>query len=198
MSRRKLEKSAAAKRNPKRIGKFLDVGFQRPGIRDCFLAIFLFFLFCVGHVSAQSAFFTVEVSTDTLLIGNLLEVRYSIENAQGDFESPDFEGFDIVSGPNISSRFSMINGKSSQQSSYTYYLSPISAGLVEISPARITGEDLSMETASVQIVVMENPEGAIQRPGQLRLKQRLEQKDSSAVRQDSIRTKLKKLKTYKI
>ena len=188
----------AAKRNLKRTGKFWDVDYQGPGFRLSCTAVFFVFLFSAGQVRAQSASFTVEVSTDTLLMGNLLEVRYSVENAKGDFESPDFEGFDLVSGPNVSSRFSMINGKTSQQASYTYYLSPVSTGVIEIAPARITSDGMTMETTTVQIVVLENPGGEVQRPGQLMLKQRIEQKDSSAVIQDSIRAKLKKLKTYKI
>ena len=59
----------------------------------------------VSNAAAQDVSFSVEVTTDTLLFGNKMGIKYTIKNAQGDFDPPDFSGFYVVGGPNVSSQF---------------------------------------------------------------------------------------------
>jgi len=124
--------------------------------------IFLF-LFFTNIVVGQDATFSVSISTDSLLIGNDVEVRFTLENAQGQtFEAPDFENFTVVSGPNQSSSFSMINGAVTQELSYSYYLNPIEVGTFYIAPASIQVEGELMSTEAVEIIVYPNPDGVVQ------------------------------------
>jgi len=118
-----------------------------------------------GLIYAQEAKFTVAVSTNSVLLGNYIEVTFNLENAvMEEFQAPVFEGFRIISGPNQSSSFSMMNGKVTQSASYTYYLEPKDIGNYYIAPASVdTGESI-LETAPIEILVAPNPDGIIQNP----------------------------------
>ena len=77
----------------------------------------------VAQESAEEVNFSINISSDTVLMGNYIQVSFKLENARGDaFTPPSFEGFQVISGPNQSSSFSMYNGKVSQSISYSYYM----------------------------------------------------------------------------
>jgi len=118
-----------------------------------------------GFIYAQEAKFTVTVSNDSVLLGNYIEVTFSLENAvMEEFQAPVFEGFRIISGPNQSSSFSMMNGKVTQSASYSYYLEPKDIGNYYIAPAFVITEESTLETAPIEILVAPNPDGIIQNP----------------------------------
>lgn len=126
-----------------------------------FIAIYLF----IGtSVSAQEdAVFTVKVSSDSVLLGNYITVTFTLENANmEDFQAPNFKDFKIISGPNQSSSFSMINGKVSQKASYSYYLEPTDIGNYYIPPASVSTSEQVLETQPIEILVAPNPDGIIQ------------------------------------
>ena len=119
------------------------------------------------HIGAQDVKFTVEVSNDTLLLGNYFELKYTVENASGNsFEPPQLTQMDIIGGPNTSTSMSIINGEMSQSSSYAYYIEPSDIGAYTIPPAYLTVGEEVMETLPIEIMVLPNPEGIIQPPGQ--------------------------------
>lgn len=127
--------------------------------------ITLISLFQLSFINAQDAKFTVEVSSDSILMGNYFEVTFSIENGKGqNFQAPDFQDFLIVGGPNQSSSFSMVNGVTTQSMRYTYYLEPKEAGLLYIEPANVELDGVIIETEPIAIKVASNPEGIIQSP----------------------------------
>ncbi len=121
--------------------------------------ILLMVFLWTAMVSAQEEKFEVEVSNDTVLAGNYLIVQYDIINTNGDFIAPQFNDFNIISGPNTSSMFSMVNGQTTQKSSYTYYLEPNHEGTLYIEPAYLYREQDTLETAPLEIIVLPNPEG---------------------------------------
>lgn len=121
-----------------------------------------------GSLAAQKApKFTVELSADSILMGNHFMVRFTLENAEGEnFEPPSFSEFFIVNGPAVSSSFSMINGEFSRSVTYTYYLEPKDVGNYYIQPASISvGADI-IETQPVEIMVVPNPDGIKVQPEQ--------------------------------
>ncbi|TVQ45600.1 MAG: hypothetical protein EA362_08525 [Saprospirales bacterium] len=135
----------------------------------------LFLVFCSwSFVKAGDVVFKVEVSSDTVLIGNYFQLKFTVENARGGFVPPDFYGFEVVGGPNQASSFSMINGKVTQSASYTYYLEPLQEGILFIEPASIEIGGKIMETPILEINVLPNPDGIIENPHQLRQLQREE------------------------
>jgi uncharacterized protein (DUF58 family) len=128
--------------------------------------LFYFTLLSLSVIYAQKGpVFSVEVSNDSILMGNMVKVAFTLENAQGDnFQAPYFKEFDVVSGPNVSTSFSMINGQTSQTITYTYYLRPREIGNYFIEPASISTEEAVLETQPLEVIVVPNPDGLIQEP----------------------------------
>ncbi len=126
--------------------------------------LLLCFISFVG-MNAQEAKFTVTVSADSILMDNQFQVSFTLENVQGtEFEAPTFGDFDVLSGPNMSSSFSMMNGAVTQTVSYTYILRPKDVGNYFIEPASIKTGDNYLETAPLEVMVVPNPDGIIQKP----------------------------------
>ncbi len=130
---------------------------------------FVLLIFCLTfHMIAfaqKTPKFTVEVSSDSILLGNYFMVKFTLENANvDDFQAPDFSDFSVVSGPNISSSMSVINGEVSQKASYTFYLEPKDIGNFYIQPASVNTGDEILETTPLGVLVVPNPEGIIQKP----------------------------------
>jgi len=129
-------------------------------MRKCFFitAIWVFHL-SLAFAQGEGPF-SVEVSTDSVLLGNFIEVKFTLENAKGtNFEAPDFSTFKIVSGPNTSSSYSVVNGEASQSVSYSYYLEPLDIGNYFILPASILVKDRTLETEPLELIVAPNPDG---------------------------------------
>ncbi len=121
-------------------------------------------LFFTHFLHSQDRGFHAKVSSDTLLMGNYLEVTFTLENTTGKIEPPSFESFDLVNGPSQSSSVSIINGNMTQQHSYTYVLQAKGEGIFLIDPAiAFVGEE-TIKTEPIQIVVLPNPDGIIQTP----------------------------------
>lgn len=122
----------------------------------------------LGNLYAQDkpVIFKVDVSTDSILMNNYFEVRFTVENANGqDFEAPDFtEAFTIVSGPNYSTSMQVINGDISRQMVITYQLQPKEIGAYYIQPASVMADGALMETAPIEVFVHPNPDGIQQTP----------------------------------
>jgi hypothetical protein len=102
--------------------------------------IFISFLFCSLLIQSQ----TLKVSTDKkqAIAGEQILIQYSIEVSGGNFKSPNFNGLQVLSGPNPStqSSYTFINGKSQSNSSttYSFYVKAAKVGTFKITPASIT------------------------------------------------------------
>jgi hypothetical protein len=107
----------------------------------------------------QEPSFTIEVSTDSVLLGNMVKVTFRLANVPGaKFEAPEFTDFRLVAGPNMNSSFSMVNGVTTQAVTYTFYLEPKEVGVFYIPPAFVETQGKVLETAPVQIKVAPNPD----------------------------------------
>ena len=165
--------------------------------------IYLLFLsvFLPAVAVAQGGSFVVEVTTDTIYLGNMVGVKYTVKNIQGDFEPPIFDGFVVVGGPNVSNQFSMINGDVTQSASYEYILQPSDPGILIVSPALLLTYEDTIRSEAVQLVIVENPMN-------IRQDYRYYQKGLGVevgsiqkrkmTKADSLEMKLKKLKARKI
>lgn len=131
-------------------------------------ALFACGLVCLAMMTAsgqENVRFSVKVSTDSVLFGNYFQVHFALENASGtEFQPPAFDEFEVVSGPNMSSSFSMNNGKIAQSVTYTYYLKPKEVGNYYIQPASIKAGYKILETDAKEVLVVPNPDGVIQNP----------------------------------
>lgn len=167
-----------------------------------------FFFFLCHLVLSQESIFKVEISSDSILMGNYISLKYSIENLDGQFIAPDFEGFRVISGPNVSYQFSMINGTITQRSSRSYHLLPLKDGELIIEAASIDKGDGKITLDPITLVVLPNPDGHIDNPGStmefrktmLGGQSGIESApvDTLSEAQKLLRKKLKKGKKYKI
>lgn len=132
-------------------------------MKKLFLLVACSTVFFTTLLAQKTPTFTIEVSTDSILLGNVFKVKFTLENAQGvDFAPPTFTGFNVVGGPSMSSSMSIVNGKVTQQASYTYYLEPKDIGNYYIEPASITVDGAVLETEPLQVLVVPNPDGVQQ------------------------------------
>ena len=113
------------------------------------------FFSCLQLGMAQTeARFSAEVAKTTVGVGKKLKVVFSLENAKGSqFEAPDFVGLEVVSGPNVSSNVSIINGEVSQSTQYTYYLVAQKQGKYEVPSAGIKVGKQVLRTEAIPITV---------------------------------------------
>jgi len=102
----------------------------------------------------QSANVSIKISKDTLLQGETIKVEYLLNNIEGNFSSPEFEGFRIVSGPNTSSSFTMINGVTTSRISYSYMLRAENSGVFFIPAIVVDSKSGPVYTEEISIVVL--------------------------------------------
>jgi acetaldehyde dehydrogenase (acetylating) len=96
----------------------------------------------------------VDVSSDTVALGETIEVTYTIENGEGKFIMPDMKDLPLISGPNSSSSYMYQNGKMSSTQSYSFVLLATEAGKLVV-PGTIyqTGKD-KLTINPVEIIVL--------------------------------------------
>ncbi|MDZ4748585.1 MAG: BatD family protein [Saprospiraceae bacterium] len=108
-------------------------------------------------VYGQQPVVKVEVSSDTVSIGERVEVTYTIENGEGKLNMPDMSKLPVISGPNTSSSFMYQNGKMSSNQSYSFTLMAMEAGTLIVPKATYqTGEE-KLTIRPVEVVVLATP-----------------------------------------
>lgn len=118
-------------------------------------------LLAAGQLSAQAEpRLTVSLSANTVLLGHYFVATFTLENVDTDqFSAPDFTDFDLVAGPHYSSSIQVVNGRMTQQVSYSYYLRPRNLGRYFLGPAGVPSDAGYLETAPQEILVEPNPAG---------------------------------------
>ncbi len=110
-------------------------------------------------MSAQDAKFSIKVSKTTVSLNSQFKVEFILENANGtNFQTPNFEDFTIVSGPNTSSMMSMANGEVKQSMTYSYQLKPKKKGEFVVPAVSIKTKGETLKTEKVKIKVTEASE----------------------------------------
>ena len=135
-------------------------------------------------VSGQEGSLSVKVDKDTVFQDELITVEFLLDNVSGNFTAPDFSGFRILSGPNTSSSFSMINGVVSQKKSYSYMLVPQATGDQQIGEAIVVNEGDKLITDPVSVYVL--PSDKTTSSG--KSKQRIYRYDALGNKKDSTKT----------
>jgi hypothetical protein len=119
----------------------------------------ILFLLASSFVKAQVEF-NAEVSRKKLGINERLRVEFTMNQNGDNFIPPNFEGFKKIAGPNQSISQSWINGKSTFQKSYTFFLQPLKRGNLTIGQAEVTIDGQIYKTSPVQVEVtaaVDNP-----------------------------------------
>jgi hypothetical protein len=104
--------------------------------------------------------FEAKVSKTTLGLNERLRIDF-VMNMDGDnFNQPSFEGFRIIAGPSQQVSQSWINGKSSFEKTYSYYLLPQQKGNLIIKQATIEYNGQIYKTNPIKI----NVTSAVEQP----------------------------------
>ncbi len=113
--------------------------------------IFILFLSIQGLMAQVQ--FEAKLSKTTLGINERLRIDF-VMNVDGDnFNPPSFEGFRVVAGPSQQVSQSWINGKSSFNKIYSYFLLPTQRGTVTIKQAAIEYQGQSYKTTPVSVTI---------------------------------------------
>ncbi len=110
------------------------------------------------YVLGQDLEARVNVNRDSILVGNTLTLSVSVdgESIEGiDLNLPS--NLEIVSGPNVSSTMTMMNGDVAQTSTYNYVILPSEVGTDYIPPMIITTSKGEIETDPITINTYPNP-----------------------------------------
>lgn len=125
--------------------------------------LFAFTFFAISMFGQSEVRFKASVSKDSVLLGNGIEVLFTLEGAKGtNFIPPAFEQFTVISGPNVRTVIQMTNGKTKQSTVYSYYVQPNDIGLFYIEPASIEIDGILFSTSPVAVIVHPNPDGIIE------------------------------------
>ncbi|HQE35085.1 MAG TPA: BatD family protein [Flavobacterium alvei] len=97
--------------------------------------------------------FEAKVSKTTLGLNERLRIDF-VMNMDGDnFNQPSFEGFRVIAGPSQQVSQSWVNGRSSFEKIYSYYLLPMQKGTLIIKQATIEYNGQIYKTSPVKINV---------------------------------------------
>ncbi|MFN4199069.1 MAG: BatD family protein, partial [Flavobacterium sp.] len=122
---------------------------------------YMFFLLLVGLTSLQAQVqFETKLSKTSVALNERLKVDF-VMNVNGDnFVPPSFDGFKVVAGPSQQISQSWVNGKSSFNKIYTYYLLPNQRGNLTIRQASMEHEGQVYKTTPVTV----NVTAAVEQP----------------------------------
>jgi hypothetical protein len=121
---------------------------------------YLILLFISFHGLWAQVQFEAKVSKNTLGLNERLRIDFTM-NADGDnFSPPSFEGFRIVAGPSQQVSQSWVNGRSSFNKSYSYFLLPTQKGTLIIKQAAVEINGQIYKTNPIKI----NVTAAVQQP----------------------------------
>lgn len=116
--------------------------------------ILAFLLIINAGAFAQGVRFTASVSKTIAGTGEEFEISFSVNSNADNFTPPDFRGFQVLAGPNVSSSMTSINGNMSSSTSYSYYLMPVKEGTYTIGPAAISVNGRTIRSNAVQVRVV--------------------------------------------
>ncbi len=120
--------------------------------------IFLFVLSFHG-LWAQVQF-EAKVSKQTLGINERLRIDFSMNDDGDNFSPPNFEGFRVIAGPSQQVSQSWINGRSSFNKTYSYFLIPTQRGTLTIKQASIEINGQIYKTTPIRV----NVTAAVEQP----------------------------------
>jgi hypothetical protein len=118
------------------------------------LIILCLFFTCAGTGVFAQVSFSSKVSSNRICKTELLEVNYEVQNGEiENFSQPNFTGWQVVGGPNMSSSTFISNGQKTVSMSYQFILKPLSTGSFTIPGAKAVVNGKSMSSNPVAVVV---------------------------------------------
>ncbi len=127
--------------------------------------VFVLLLLVISVSSFAQVNFYATTDATEVFQGSYFKVAFTVENSNmKNFTPPDFNGFRIVSGPNRSSSYNLINGVHSSRLSYSYTLLAKKPGTFIINPAKITIGKKVYKTKPIKINVLKKKQIKQEKP----------------------------------
>jgi hypothetical protein len=114
--------------------------------------IILFLLISCQCILAQNQF-EARVSKTTLGLNERLRVDFFMNFDGDNFKQPSFEGFRVLAGPSQQVSQSWINGRSTFEKMYSYYLVPNQKGVLTIAATTIEFDGTVYKSNPIKITV---------------------------------------------
>ena len=112
-----------------------------------------------AELIAQDIEFT-GATKNNVQVGEQFRAVYTVNQQVDRFEGPEFEGFNVLSGPNQSTNqsYQFVNGKVSQsyQLTFTYYLQATKEGNFNIGSAKVSAGGKTYQSNSLTIIVSQS------------------------------------------
>lgn len=122
-------------------------------MKQLFSQIFLVVLFPFALIAQTQ--FTSSVDSKQVPVGEVFEIKFTLENGQGsNFRPPTFGEFNVVSGPNRMNSMTIVNGSSRSSESYSYVLQAKREGVFTIGGASIDVNRKTIATTPLSISVV--------------------------------------------
>ena len=115
----------------------------------------------------------VQVSRDSIGLDGTVRMQVEVLNARPrDFQLPELPGLSVQAGPNVAAQTTIVNGRTSSSTSYTYLLKPTELGTHRIPPlvvrtdqGELVSEPLEVAVVPDELVPFEPKRPAPQRRG---------------------------------
>ena len=104
-------------------------------------------------VGQQECHIHTLINKDTIEMSEGIEITFKVDGLRGTLQSPKFQDFDVVIGPNISSSMRVMNGKVDQKLTHSYLLKPRRTGKLEIPKAKFISDEVTCHSEPVFIEV---------------------------------------------
>jgi len=122
--------------------------------------ITLFLIVLSTSIASAQVTFEAKLSKKKLGINERLRIDFEMNKDGDNFNPPNFDGFNVVGGPNQAVSTSWINGKRTYKKTYSYFLSPKQRGSFTINQATIEIDGDIYKTTPQTVVVT----AAVDRP----------------------------------
>lgn len=109
----------------------------------------------VANIFAQNVEFHAVSTKKTVGKFEKFRIDFTINQKAGDIIPPDFSEFAFLGGPSTSVNQSWVNGESSFNKTYSYFLMPKGVGKYTIGPARIKVDGMTYRTRPITITVVD-------------------------------------------
>jgi hypothetical protein len=115
--------------------------------------ISILLIILTSSMSFAQVKFEAKVSKTKLGQNERLRIDFTMNKDGDNFESPDFENFQVIGGPNTSVSNSWLNGVHSYAKTYSYFLAPQKQGTFTIKSASIEIDGQVYKTKPVTVQV---------------------------------------------
>ena len=106
-------------------------------------------------LSAQVKF-DASVSKTKLGLNERLRVDFVMNQNGDNFSPPNFEGFQIIGGPNQSIKTTYVNGERSFSKTYSYFLQPLIKGRLSIKQASIEIDGEEYKSLPIEVIITDS------------------------------------------